>query len=116
VNGRWNSATAANEAGGRKGVHRHYWCAAQQAAKLDHVADHAPGTGIILTAVVLLFITPMAISSAMMAEIVSAEVETRHGHHIDTYGTDAGPGFQFVERQCTQNGQPRSFPRLLKPG
>ena len=34
-----------------------------------------PGTGIMRTAVVLLFITPMAISSAMMAAIVSAEVD-----------------------------------------
>src|SRR6185437_13293051 len=34
-----------------------------------------PGTGMIRTAVVLLFITPIAISSAMIAEIVSAEVE-----------------------------------------
>src|SRR6267142_6294443 len=34
-----------------------------------------PGTGIIRTAVVLLFITPIAISSAMIAAMVSAEVE-----------------------------------------
>src|SRR5688500_204973 len=34
-----------------------------------------PGTGIMRTAVVLLFMTPTAISSAMIAEIVSAEVE-----------------------------------------
>src|SRR5215212_1137777 len=34
-----------------------------------------PGTGMILTAVVLLFMTPTAISSAMMAAMVSAEVE-----------------------------------------
>src|SRR5688572_32174265 len=34
-----------------------------------------PGTGIIRTAVVLLFMTPMAISSAMMAAIVSADVD-----------------------------------------
>ena len=34
-----------------------------------------PGTGMIRTAVVLLFITPIAISSAMIAAIVSADVE-----------------------------------------
>src|SRR5437764_15455805 len=34
-----------------------------------------PGTGMMRTAVVLLFITPMAISSAMIAAIVSAEVD-----------------------------------------
>ena len=54
---------------------RHNGRGAEEPSHLDHVADAlCLATGITRTAVVLLLTMPMAASSAMMAEMVSAEV------------------------------------------
>ena len=57
----------------------------------------APGTGMRRQAVVLSLMTPMAASSAMMAEMVSGGRVAGQGDHVEAHRADRGHGLQLLQ-------------------
>ena len=57
---RRDAVATADEVSRREDIHGHDRRAAEEAAKLGHLAHFAAGTGMMRTAVVLLFVTPIS--------------------------------------------------------
>jgi hypothetical protein len=99
VYGRRNQSAAPQKPVATGGVvHRHDDGFTQKAAEKGVVTGFFAGNGNQRAAVVFLLITPMAISSAMMAARVSCGV-AGDGHHIQAHTAHTGHGLELFDGQ-----------------